>query len=216
MTWYKKGLYFKCLKCGRCCSRFPGYVWITEKEIEEIAKFLNISKKDFIEKYTRQVNNKISLKENLINFDCCFLKDKKYSYPPQNAIDGNINTAWVEGVNGLGKGEWIKLSIDMRGQKGNISSIIFLPGYGKSEEHFKKNNRLKSILVKRPGYEDYSIRLSFADSYSYYYDNMTMYGSKIHSLYIYIEDVYKGSKYDDTCIGEIIVICDRPSIDIDG
>ena len=77
MCWYKKGLYFKCLKCSSCCSGFPGYVWITNDEIEKTSLFLKISKKDFIKKYTRQIKGQISLKENLINFDCCFLKDKK-------------------------------------------------------------------------------------------------------------------------------------------
>jgi Fe-S-cluster containining protein len=77
MCWYKKGLYFKCLKCSKCCGGFPGYVWINDKEIEKIANFLNLSKSNFLKKYTRQINGFISLKENLINYDCCFLKDKK-------------------------------------------------------------------------------------------------------------------------------------------
>jgi len=77
MNWYKKGLHFKCLKCSKCCCGFPGYVWINEDEIEKISKFLKISKKPFLKKYTRYVSGLISLKENLINYDCCFLKNKK-------------------------------------------------------------------------------------------------------------------------------------------
>ncbi len=76
--WYKKGLYFKCLKnCAKCCSGFPGYVWLTNDDIKNISKKLKISKKDFLKKYTRNVKNKISLIENLKNYDCPFLKDKK-------------------------------------------------------------------------------------------------------------------------------------------
>jgi len=78
MTWYKKGLYFKCLKdCASCCTGAPGYVWLNDSEIEKIAKYLKLSKIDFLKKYTRQIGKKISLKENFKNYDCCFLKDKK-------------------------------------------------------------------------------------------------------------------------------------------
>jgi len=85
MCWYKKGLYFKCIKCAKCCSGFPGYVWITKDDIENIAAFLKISKNLFLNKYTRYVNGLISLKEKK-NFDCCFLIDKKcliYSVRPK-------------------------------------------------------------------------------------------------------------------------------------
>ncbi len=77
MCWYKEGLNFKCLQCSRCCSGFEGYVWINEEEIEKIYKFLKISKEDFLKKYTRQISDLISLKENLVNYDCCFLKNKQ-------------------------------------------------------------------------------------------------------------------------------------------
>ena len=87
MVWYKKGLRFKCLKnCSNCCTGSPGYVYLTQKEIQNISGFLKISKKNFLIKYTRQVRNKISLKENYKNFDCCFLKDKScliYSVRPR-------------------------------------------------------------------------------------------------------------------------------------
>lgn len=85
-TWYEKGLFFKCKNCGKCCYGFPGYVWISEKDIENISKFLKISKFLFLQKYTRKIGEKISLKElKGPNFECIFLKDKKcqiYSVRP--------------------------------------------------------------------------------------------------------------------------------------
>ncbi|NGX28370.1 MAG: hypothetical protein K940chlam1_00549 [Candidatus Anoxychlamydiales bacterium] len=78
MVWYKDGLRFKCLNnCSNCCTGAPGFVYLTDGEIENISNFFKISKKSFLTKYTRQVRNGISLKENYKNFDCCFLKDKK-------------------------------------------------------------------------------------------------------------------------------------------
>lgn len=82
MTWYKEGLYFKCSQCSNCCSGFPGFVWISQEEIEQIHKFLKISKNDFLKNYTRQVYGKISLIEDPINYDCCFLKNKKCTIYP--------------------------------------------------------------------------------------------------------------------------------------
>jgi len=90
MTWYKNGLYFKCLKnCSKCCTGSPGYVWLTKSEIEKISKFLKLSIKDFLKKYTKQVKGKISLLDNFKNYDCCFLKDQKcqiYKIRPKQCL----------------------------------------------------------------------------------------------------------------------------------
>lgn len=85
--WYKKGLFFKCQACSKCCYGFKGYVFLSKKDIDKISKFLKISKEDFLKKYTRKVLNKIqnkykykykiSLKELSNTFECIFLKDKK-------------------------------------------------------------------------------------------------------------------------------------------
>ena len=39
--WYAGGLYFACRECGGCCAGpTEGYIWVTEPEIELIAKHL--------------------------------------------------------------------------------------------------------------------------------------------------------------------------------
>lgn len=45
--------------------------------MEQIASYLNISKKHFVKTYTRQIGNRYSLLEDDVNYDCIFLKDKK-------------------------------------------------------------------------------------------------------------------------------------------
>lgn len=89
--WYAEGLRFKCTECGRCCSGSPGYTWVTEQEVGEIARFLNLSVQEFCQRYVRQVEDRLALLEyaqigNSQNFDCVFLKDKKcqiYSVRPK-------------------------------------------------------------------------------------------------------------------------------------
>lgn len=75
--WYKDGLRFGCTQCGKCCTGAPGYVWIDEKEIAEMAKFLKISAEEFTKKYVRRVGERLSLREDSHNYDCVFLEEKK-------------------------------------------------------------------------------------------------------------------------------------------
>jgi Fe-S-cluster containining protein len=77
MTWYKEGLKFKCTGCGQCCTGEPGYVWLSPEEINTISAHLKISKEKFIQTYTRSLFGKISLREDRVNFDCIFLKEKR-------------------------------------------------------------------------------------------------------------------------------------------
>ena len=38
--WYREGLRFECIRCGGCCTGFPGTVRVTNEEIEEIWKLV--------------------------------------------------------------------------------------------------------------------------------------------------------------------------------
>lgn len=75
--WYKDGLKFSCTGCGKCCTGEPGYVWISEKEIETMAEHLQIPIEEFIQLYTRNIGGKLSLKENTRTYDCVFFREKK-------------------------------------------------------------------------------------------------------------------------------------------
>lgn len=80
--WYHEGLHFKCTECGQCCTGAPGYTWVTEEEVTQIAQFLNLSIEDFSQKYLRRVNGRLSLLEDRKNYDCIFLKNKKCQIYP--------------------------------------------------------------------------------------------------------------------------------------
>jgi hypothetical protein len=80
LPWYKEGLRFKCTGCGKCCTGAPGYVWVTEPEIEGMAGALGIATTDFKRKYIRRRDNRLSLIETKVGpneYACVFLKDKK-------------------------------------------------------------------------------------------------------------------------------------------
>lgn len=84
--WFSKGLRFKCTGCGQCCTGAPGYVWVTDEEIEALATHLKIDVIKFHQLYVRQVGERKSLLEHPRTYDCIFLKDKKcqvYSLRPK-------------------------------------------------------------------------------------------------------------------------------------
>lgn len=85
--WYKDGLKFECTGCGDCCTGSPGYVWVTNKEIELMADHLKMDVEQFEKTYVRKIGIRKSLKELPISYDCVFLgEDRKcelYSVRPQ-------------------------------------------------------------------------------------------------------------------------------------
>lgn len=78
-VWYEEGLRFKCTECGKCCTGAPGYVWLTEEDIQTLSTHLKLSREAFLETYARLENNKYSLTECPTTYDCVFLKGKRCS-----------------------------------------------------------------------------------------------------------------------------------------
>ena len=67
------------------------------------------------------------------------------TYYPANAIDGKRSTAWIEGVDGPGVGEWIRFDFD---REINLHRILFQPGYFKSPAVWAQNNRLATLTAQ--------------------------------------------------------------------
>jgi uncharacterized protein len=83
--WYAQGLHFKCTGCGQCCTGAPGYIWVSQLEIEQIASHLQLSIAEFSRRYLRLVDGRLSLLERPQTYDCVFLKNQKcqiYSMRP--------------------------------------------------------------------------------------------------------------------------------------
>ena len=78
--WYAEGLKFKCTQCGNCCTGGPGYVWISDVEVDRLAEFLHVSRQEVIKWYCRRIGNQYSLKEKRNsqgNYDCVFLQEEQ-------------------------------------------------------------------------------------------------------------------------------------------
>jgi Fe-S-cluster containining protein len=70
--WYADGLRFQCTGCGDCCTGAPGYVWVTQAEIDALARRLGMDVAAFERKYVREVGVRRTLRERR-NYDCVFL-----------------------------------------------------------------------------------------------------------------------------------------------
>lgn len=122
--WYHEGLQFECIAgCGRCCTGEPGYVWVTDDEIQALAEAGGVSVAQFEESFVRQVGDRKSLVE-MSNGDCIFFdratcRCQIYVLRPRQCRtypfwDSNIKTpeAWREAGRmcpGCGQGPLIPL-----------------------------------------------------------------------------------------------------------
>ncbi len=75
-VWYENGLRFHCTQCGGCCTGTPGYVWLDETSVREIAAFLGETADYFRAWATRRVGERLSLWER-DDGDCIFFSREK-------------------------------------------------------------------------------------------------------------------------------------------
>src|ERR1051325_5604905 len=76
--WYADGLNFTCSQCGNCCTGGPGYVWISDEEIDRLAEFLKLDRATTLRKHCRTISGRISLKERRDHrgeYPCIFLTE---------------------------------------------------------------------------------------------------------------------------------------------
>ena len=73
-----------CKDCeGNCCIGESGYIWVNRDEIKEIANFLNIDEKIFIDNFLIKVGYKYSIKERPYKngYACIFFENGCKIYP---------------------------------------------------------------------------------------------------------------------------------------
>lgn len=70
----------KCDECGgKCCVGSSGYIWVSELEISNISKLLNVSTGLFKSDYVYKYKNRYSIKELKVGneYECLFFKHGK-------------------------------------------------------------------------------------------------------------------------------------------
>jgi F5/8 type C domain len=117
------------------------------------------------------------------------------TYYPANAIDGKRGTAWIEGVDGPGLGEWIRFDFD---REINLHRILIQPGYFKSPAIWAENNRIQTLTAF---FSDGTSRdLTFTDRMDS--QKVDIGSVKTKWVKLVIKSVYYGTD-PDTAISEI-------------
>jgi hypothetical protein len=122
-------------------------------------------------------------------------------YSVENLYDFEHTTVWQEGVNGPGIGE--NIIFDYANHY-DIKGVVIVNGNCKSEKKYDQNNRVKKA------------RIIFSDGTEQLIELVDEYGPQgqlfefeksinTKSIEIVIEEVYSGSRFDDTCLSEITV-----------
>ncbi len=126
-----------------------------------------------------------------------YLTDDAANCSPASAIDGDIGTAWVEGVDGPGIGESLTLTFDTAT---TLYDVILLPGYFASSELWEANNRLKRVQITLS--DGTSFTEEFEDIKQPMYIDVDGF-PRIEWFRLTILEVYPGTRWDDTAISEI-------------
>lgn len=96
--WYSEGLRFECTGCGQCCTGAPGYIWVSDAEIEAMTAHLNLPLDKFKRRFLRKVGRRYSLVEYAKTYDCIFLKDNKCSIYPVRPTQCRTFPWWAENL----------------------------------------------------------------------------------------------------------------------
>ena len=157
-------------------------VWIYEDGIKSIKSSSFLTEKN--DTYSAMnLKDKIYLQTNL--------EDMNYAYD-------SITPPWVEGVNGYGIGEW--LDIDFKYKSDELQILNGFVDFRRMYL-FKENSRVKTILVESEN-PKFSKEYELEDLVKF---NVIKLPEKTDHVRITIKDVYKGEKYDDTCISSILI-----------
>lgn len=68
-----------------------------------------------------------------------------HNYRATNLVDGDLTTAWNEGAEGLGTGEWVEFEFT---RSVTLARLDVANGYQKDDDRFKGNVRIKTMKLE--------------------------------------------------------------------
>ncbi|HEU5057213.1 MAG TPA: hypothetical protein VFU21_11840, partial [Kofleriaceae bacterium] len=125
------------------------------------------------------------------------------NYHPNYLLDGDPATAWVEGADSSGAGEWIRIHLSPI-EGATTIRLRIQNGYHKSKELYGKNARLKKVeLVALPGNASRTAEL--ADSMDWQEITLEQPAGRLEAIELRAREVHEGSKYTDLCVSDLEV-----------
>ena len=134
-----------------------------------------------------------------------FISAKRTHGTTELAFDGNTETSWQDGVKGYGIGEWL-LAYNSDGSAVKVSSVTVYNGY----QNPKFNTAKKDMYLVNSRVSDFTLEFDDGSTESFTLQDLkepqTFDFRERKTCYVRftVGGVYKGTKYKDTCMGEII------------
>lgn len=118
---------------------------------------------------------------------------------PHVLYDGSKDSSWQDGVDGSGIGESITYHLD---QVCKVRFLVLRLGnwYG-ADDNYTMNNRPKTMTFE---FGDQSVQVTFPDEKKEFCVELSK-DVETSEIKMTIDEVYKGTDYDDTCINEVDV-----------
>ena len=185
------------------------YIYGDSKDIETDEKILFLAGKTeklgtFLYAYTKGFDTSSFTNNRTDELYYCLFKDASSclsengkEYPLENLYKRSLETPWVEGVPGDGIGEGFTLTFN----GGSVDpTLLLMNGYISFDKPYlyEQNNRIKKIKVKGLTSGKEKI-LDVIDTPHPQTVDISFITDK-EDIRVEIAEVYKGTKYDDTCL----------------
>lgn len=168
---------------------------------------------DIAENSVERVENEAPKQPEIIQLDSRYIRsieatseltDSTKTYRAGDALDGNWETCWCEGVDGTGAGQ--RLVIEFT-QPVVLTEVAFLNGYLKNETVYNNNGKIKRAELET---DEERFEVAFVDwqyqeiANDLYSDRFT-FDEPVETQYlsVMILDAQEGAKYEDTCLTEL-------------
>jgi hypothetical protein len=123
------------------------------------------------------------------------------NYHPLYIADDDPRTAWVEGVEGNGEGQWIRLAVSELDGATRVR-LRLRSGYHKSPSLFRANARPKDVTLKLSP-SNLARKVTLEDRGDGWQEVLVdQPAGKLDAVELVIDSVYPGTKYTDTCISD--------------
>lgn len=122
-----------------------------------------------------------------------------YLYPPAYVLDGKGGTTWCPGGRGVGQSLTIVLADPV-----SFDEIQIRNGFSGPNDLYAKNNRVKTVEIAQVAGQHFQNKsYELADGQADWQSIAFPLDQTAKSLNFTIKEVYRGYKYDDTCISDI-------------
>lgn len=138
--------------------------------------------------------------EFLVEADSVLVDDTNigFNYEPAMVSDQDFSTSWCTKGGGA-KGELIMTFQEFV----KAEKVGIVPGFGRDDVIYFQNNRIKELEISFATDGDFgdAKTVELSDEYKMHFIDLE--GAEFNKVKFEIKDIYKGSKYKDTCIAEV-------------